>query len=91
MQTICVVSDGVAGKMCLDMLYNNKLMSEYVPWFLTTMQSVTGESHTLMDFLILQDKKDLTEQPLSYPQTYISSLFQWSSALIWKCERKVGT
>lgn len=53
--------------------------------------TVTSESYTLMGFLILQGKKYLAEQHLSYPQTYISSIFQWSSAFIWKCERKVDT
>ena len=44
--------------------------------------TVTSESYTLTDFLILHGKKYLAEQHLSYPQTYISSLFQWSSASI---------
>lgn len=52
--------------------------------------TVTSESYTLTDFLILHGKKYLAEQHLSYPQTYISSLFQWSSALIWKMWEKSG-
>ena len=67
------------------------LMSEYMLWFLITMQSqLLVKAITLRDFLILQGKKYLAEQHLSYPQTYISSLFQWSSAFIWKMWQQSG-